>query len=71
MEVMSSFELDCTIISLGHLETISLLMFGELYMMSYKNFSIRMGLIDVEYTCTTSYSEYYVNLPVHLSPDQV
>lgn len=40
-------------------------------MMSYMNFSLRMGLVDMEYTHTRLYSELYINLPVHLSLDHV
>lgn len=39
--------------------------------MSYKDVLVRMGLVDVEYSHTASYSKPYVNLPVYLSPDQV
>lgn len=66
MEVMSSFELDRTIINLGHQETISFQMFREEYMMSYTDFSIRMGLIDMEYTYTESYSQLHVDFLVQL-----
>lgn len=38
IDVMSSFELNHTIPSLGHRETISFQMFSEQYMMSYKDF---------------------------------
>lgn len=40
-------------------------------MMSYKDVSVRMGLVDVEYYHTALYSKLYVDLPVYLSPDQV
>lgn len=55
MEVMSYFELDRTIINLGHQEMISFQIFKEKYMLSYTDFLVRMGLLDVEYTGTTSY----------------
>lgn len=35
------------------------------------DFSIWMGLADVEYTRIESYTQLHVNLPTHLSPDQV
>lgn len=40
-------------------------------MMSYMDFSMRMGLVDQEYTNIASYSELYIDLPVHLSLNQV
>lgn len=46
-------------------------MFGEEYIMSYTDFSVQMGLVNVEYTRMTSYLELYVDLSSHLSPDQV
>lgn len=54
MEVISSFELGQTTVNLGHQEMISFKMFGKEYLMSYTNFSLRMGLVDVEYTRTES-----------------
>lgn len=71
MEVMNSFELDWTIISLSYHENIIFQMFGVEYLILYTEFFVVMGLIDVEYTCTKSYSQLHVDLPVHLSPDQV
>lgn len=71
MKVMTSFKLDRNIISLGHRETISFYKFGEKYMMSYIDFFVRMGLINVEYTNTKSYSQLHINQLVHLSTDQV
>lgn len=71
MEVISSFELDRTIISSGNREMISVRMIEEEYMMSNTDISIRMGLVDIEYTPTKSYSELQVDLPNHLSPDLV
>lgn len=56
LKVMSSFELDQMITSLSPLETISFQMFGAEYLMSYMDFSMVMGLINVEYTGTKSYS---------------
>lgn len=56
MEVMSSFKLDWMIISLNYCQTISFQMFGWEYQMSYTEFSVVMGLINVEYTSTKSYS---------------
>lgn len=49
VEVMSSFKLDRTIINLGHHETISIQMFGVEHLMSYMEFSMAMGPVDVEY----------------------
>lgn len=46
-------------------------MFGKEFLITYTNFSVRIGLIDVEYTCTEAYSQHHVNLLVHLSLDQV
>lgn len=51
---MSSFELDRTVISLSHHETISFKMSEVEYLMLYTNFSIGMVLVNVEYTCTKS-----------------
>lgn len=69
MEVMSLFELDQTIISLRLRETISFQMFGEEYLMSFMNFSMRMGLVDVEYVRTELYPQLHVDLLVQPSPD--
>lgn len=49
IEVMSLFELDRMIISLSHHETVIFEMFGDEYQMSYKEFSLAMGLVNVEY----------------------
>lgn len=54
MEVMGFFELNRTIISFGNQEMISFQIFGKQDMMSYAKFSIWIGLIDLEYTHTTS-----------------
>lgn len=40
-------------------------------MMSYMDFTVQMGLVDVVYTRTTSYSEHHVDLLVHMILDQV
>lgn len=40
-------------------------------MMSYIDFSLHMGLVDMEYTHTESYSQLQVDLLVHLTADQV
>lgn len=56
MEAVSSFELDEIVISLNQREMINFQMFNKEYLMSYKDFSMRIRLIDVEYTCTESYS---------------
>lgn len=69
MEVMILFELDQTIISLRLRETISFQMFGEEYLMSFMNFSMRMGLVDVEYVRTELYPQLHVDLLVQPSPD--
>lgn len=53
---MSSFELDLIVISLSCWETISFLMLGDEYLMSFMDFSMRMGLIDVGYSRTESRS---------------
>lgn len=52
MEVMSTFELGCTIFSLGHLKTISFQMFWEEFMISYMDFSLQIGVVEVK--CTHS-----------------
>lgn len=44
------------IISLSLLETISFQTFGTEYLMTYMDFSVVMGLINVDYTHTESYS---------------
>lgn len=54
--MMSSFELDRMIIGLSHHETISFQMFEVDYLMSYTEFSVAMGLNDMEYTRTKLYS---------------
>lgn len=40
-------------------------------MMFYKDFSVQIGLVNVEYTCIELYKKLHVDLPIHLSPDQV
>lgn len=67
LEVMSSFELDMIIISLSNHDTINFQIFEVEYLMSYMEFSVVMGLVTIEYTRTKSYSQLYVNMPVHLS----
>lgn len=69
--MISSFELDKMIISLIHHETISFQMFDMEYLMSYIEFSMVMGLVDVEYTHTKSYFQLHVGLLFYLSADQV
>lgn len=71
MEVLSSFELNRTILSLGHRKTISFQMSGEEFMMSYMDFSMQMGSVDVDYTRTESYSQLHIDQPVYLSANQV
>lgn len=71
MEVMSSFKLDWTVISLCLWKTISFQMFGEKYIMSFTDFFVYLGLIKVEYNHTETYSQLHIDLPVHLSLDQV
>lgn len=55
LEVISSFKLDRMIISLSHHKTIIFQMLRVKYLMSYMDFSMAMGLVDVEYTSTESY----------------
>lgn len=69
LEVMSSLELDRTIISLSHHDTISFQMFRVEYLMSYTDFSVAMGLVDVEYIRIESCSKLHVDLLDHLSAD--
>lgn len=71
IKVMSLFELDWTVISLSQRETINFQMFCEEYVMSFTDLSMRMELIDMEYSLTKFYSQLHINLLVHLSPDQI
>lgn len=71
MEVISSFELDRTVINLSEQETINFHMFGEEHLMSYNDFFVRMGLVYMEYAYTESYSQLYIDLLVHQSHNQV
>lgn len=47
--------MDRMIISLSHHKTISFQMFRVEHLMPYIEFSMAMGLVDVEYTCTKLY----------------
>lgn len=50
---------------------ISFQIFGKEYLMSYMDFSIRMGMVNVEYVRTKSYSQLHIDLAVHLSLNKV
>lgn len=63
--------MDRMIISLSHHKTISFQMFRVEHLMPYIEFSMAMGLVDVEYTCTKLYSQLHVDLLVHRSTNQV
>lgn len=68
---MSLFKLDRMIIILSHHETISFQMSEVEYLMSYTDFFVAMGLVDMEYSHTESYSQLHVDLLTHLRQDQV
>lgn len=47
---------------------ISFQMFGEKYLMYYTNFSIRIELVDVEYTRTESFSQLHILAQIRYRP---
>lgn len=54
--MMSSLDQDWMVINLNLQEKINFQMFDEEYLISYTDFFVRMGLVDVEYILIESYS---------------